>query len=237
MTTSWEWSWRRPLYRARELSELEQIILSCEGITLDGSEDKWVWRLDNSGRFTNVSLRTAIDDMILCKTGTTTRWNKLVPSKVRIHFWRTRLDRLPTRANLSEKGIILDSDLCPLCKMHRETGEHLFVVCNKTAEVRRVVNRWMDCLPENYTEFMDVLRADINLNQSGISTLIRDAITQAYCWVIWKGRNDVVFNRGVFNPLIVANNIQSIVFSWFCNRSSFGKNLSWQDWICNTRSL
>ena len=55
----------------------------------------------------------------------------------------------------------------------------------------------------------------------------------AYIWAMWKGRNDVLFNGGNFNSLIVANNIQSWVFGWIRCRSNDNSGLSWSDWACN----
>ena len=43
---------------------------------------------------------------------------------------------------------------------------------------------------------------------------VKNAIYQAYCWVLWKGRNNEIFNGVSFNPYLAANEIQSIVFSW-----------------------
>ena len=42
--------------------------------------------------------------------------------------------------------------------------------------------------------------------------LHKDAMIQAYCWAIWKGRNDVVFEGKPFNPLVITNDIQSTVY-------------------------
>ena len=41
----------------------------------------------------------------------------------------------------------------------------------------------------------------------------------------------------VFNPLRASNDIRSLVFSWVCNRSGFGKTLNWHEWSCNPRLL
>ncbi|KAJ9560186.1 hypothetical protein OSB04_005346 [Centaurea solstitialis] len=37
------------------------------------------------------------------------------------------------------------------------------------------------------------------------------------------------FHRRYANPVTTANEVQSIVFSWVCNRSVFGKSRSWTD--------
>ena len=60
--------------------------------------------------------------------------------------------------------------------------------------------------------------------------LVRDAIIQAYAWVVWKGRNDEIFKGETFIPLKAANDLKFLVFMWVCNRCAFGKKLSWNDW-------
>nr|GFC99553.1 RNA-directed DNA polymerase, eukaryota [Tanacetum cinerariifolium] len=45
--------------------------------------------------------------------GPETRWNKLLPKKINIFTWRTLHDRLPSRWNLSRKGIEVTSLNCP----------------------------------------------------------------------------------------------------------------------------
>ncbi|KAJ9537532.1 hypothetical protein OSB04_030265 [Centaurea solstitialis] len=63
---------------------------------------------------------------------------------------------------------------------------------------------------------------------------IKDAIVQAYVWVVWKGRNDKIFKGDTLDTLRAANDIQALV-SWICNRSDFGKNLRWTDWSCKRK--
>ncbi|GKA80488.1 RNA-directed DNA polymerase, eukaryota, partial [Tanacetum coccineum] len=66
-----------------------------------------------------------------------TRWVKFIPIKVNVFSWRARRDRLPTRVNLSRRGVLLDSHLCPLCNAAMEDVQHVFFRC----DVARVVIR------------------------------------------------------------------------------------------------
>ncbi|GJS40888.1 RNA-directed DNA polymerase, eukaryota, reverse transcriptase zinc-binding domain protein [Tanacetum coccineum] len=47
-----------------------------------------------------------------------TRWLRVVPIKVNVHAWRVCLDKLPTRANLSLRGMDIPSIACPLCNSY-----------------------------------------------------------------------------------------------------------------------
>ena len=80
--------------------------------------------------------------------------------------------------------------------------------------VRSAINRWWNVLPETSNDVSEMLNATRLPNKPTFSDKVKDAIMEAYCWVMWKGRNDVLFNGKCFNPLIAANGIQSVVYSW-----------------------
>ena len=103
--------------------------------------------------------------------------------------------------------------------------------------VRSAINRWWNVLPETSSNVSEMLNATRLPNKSTFSDKVKDAIMEAYCWVMWKGRNDVVFNGKCFNPLIAANDIQSVVYSWVRYRCRKGVSISWYDWACNPELL
>ena len=99
--------------------------------------------------------------------------------------------------------------------------------CRHSTMVRRTVNTWWNVLPEICTDVSELVNASSLTNKPALSDMVKDAITEAYCWIMWKGRNDAAFNGRVLNPLIMANNIQSIVFSWIRSRCRNGAALNW----------
>ncbi|GJU21549.1 RNA-directed DNA polymerase, eukaryota [Tanacetum coccineum] len=56
-----------------------------------------------------------IDDQELLTVDSKTLWIKSVPIKVNILAWKIKLEALPTRFNISRRGIEIDSILCPIC--------------------------------------------------------------------------------------------------------------------------
>ncbi|GKD33073.1 RNA-directed DNA polymerase, eukaryota [Tanacetum coccineum] len=79
-----------------------------------------------SDEFSVKSVRNLIDASLLPKSDVPTRWVKLIPIKVNIIAWRIRLDRLPTRMNLSSRGLEIPSIICSLCNEAAETTSHVF---------------------------------------------------------------------------------------------------------------
>ncbi|GJY71914.1 hypothetical protein Tco_0475617 [Tanacetum coccineum] len=51
-----------------------------------------------------------IDDSILLKEKVAIRWVKVMPIKINVFAWRVRLDKMPTRLNISLKGIVYGRD-------------------------------------------------------------------------------------------------------------------------------
>nr|GEY18060.1 RNA-directed DNA polymerase, eukaryota [Tanacetum cinerariifolium] len=75
-----------------------------------------------SQEFSVKSSRILIDNTILSKAEVPTRWLRVVPIKVNVHALRVCLDKLPTRANLSLRGMDIPSIACPLSKRVQHTS-------------------------------------------------------------------------------------------------------------------
>ncbi|GJX27097.1 RNA-directed DNA polymerase, eukaryota, reverse transcriptase zinc-binding domain protein [Tanacetum coccineum] len=91
------------------------MLAKVEGTSLVDMRDRWVWSLEGSGEFFVASVRKLIDDNMLSEVASKTRWIKTVPIKVNVHAWKVKLDCLPTRLNISCRGIDIESILCPMC--------------------------------------------------------------------------------------------------------------------------
>ncbi|GJZ19505.1 RNA-directed DNA polymerase, eukaryota [Tanacetum coccineum] len=82
-------------------------------------------------------------------------WVKFIPIKVNVFSWRARRDRLPTRVNLSRRGVLLDSHLCPLCTAAMEDVQHVFFRCDVARVVLRKICRWWDLDWQEICSFSD----------------------------------------------------------------------------------
>ncbi|GJY76299.1 RNA-directed DNA polymerase, eukaryota [Tanacetum coccineum] len=54
-----------------------------------------------------------------------TRWVKYVPIKVNVTAWKIKMDALPTRLNISRRGMDIQSLSCPICDCGVESSSHL----------------------------------------------------------------------------------------------------------------
>ncbi|GKA64249.1 RNA-directed DNA polymerase, eukaryota, reverse transcriptase zinc-binding domain protein [Tanacetum coccineum] len=123
-------SFRRDQRLGSELVQMASLQSHLEGIVLLNMLDRWIWSLSGDGEFSVSSVRNLIDDKTLGTVGSKTQWFKFVPIKVNVLSWRVKLNNLPTRLNLSRRGMELHSIFCPLCNMAVESTNHLFF-CRK----------------------------------------------------------------------------------------------------------
>ncbi|GJV70260.1 RNA-directed DNA polymerase, eukaryota [Tanacetum coccineum] len=105
-----------------------------ENITLNDADDIWTRSLGKSF-FTVKDTRIHIDQSTLPNAHYATRWNRFLPKKVNIFIWRVLRDRLPTRWNLSWRGIDMDSLSCPTCDVSVETIDHILWFCSLATAV------------------------------------------------------------------------------------------------------
>nr|GEX27615.1 RNA-directed DNA polymerase, eukaryota [Tanacetum cinerariifolium] len=161
-----------------QLELLQDLMHRC---MLSNSNDRWSWSLDGGGDFTISSVRKAIDNHILPKGTTKTRWIKEVPIKINIHAWKVKNDCFPTRFNMSRRGMDIDSILFLLCNSMAESSRHLFFSCNFICDIMLKINRWWEVDHreiDSYDEWLEWL-ASIQLPMKVKKVL------KGICVIVW----------------------------------------------------
>ncbi|GJV02001.1 RNA-directed DNA polymerase, eukaryota [Tanacetum coccineum] len=129
-SASLDGSFRRKPRGGVEDDQYNNLVSITSQVLLPQMIDRWSWSLEASGDFSVSSVRHHIDEVILPSSDVPTRWVKMIPIKTNILAWKISLDRLPTRFNLSARGLEIQSILCPLCNVSAETSSHTFFACN-----------------------------------------------------------------------------------------------------------
>ncbi|PWA58059.1 RNA-directed DNA polymerase, eukaryota [Artemisia annua] len=93
----------------------------------------------------SVSLSSSKDRWSCDLTGDVCRWFAL----------RARRDSLPTRHNLSRRGVALDSVVCPICDSDVEDIQHVMFRCDMAQLVFRKICRWWDLDGQDLSSFSD----------------------------------------------------------------------------------
>ncbi|GJS45683.1 RNA-directed DNA polymerase, eukaryota, reverse transcriptase zinc-binding domain protein [Tanacetum coccineum] len=98
-----------------ELIQVEELAKVINPVVLTQSPDSWSWTLNNSGGYTVASSRNMIDSRLLPKGDLKTRWIRYVPNKLNTFAWKVKTNTLPTRFNISRRGIDIESLSCVNC--------------------------------------------------------------------------------------------------------------------------
>jgi len=61
-------------------------------------------------------------------------WHLKIPAKIRIFAWRTCMNGLPTRLNLSKRGVNI-SPPCPICDQETESITQALFQCESALQV------------------------------------------------------------------------------------------------------
>nr|GEU94938.1 NADH kinase [Tanacetum cinerariifolium] len=87
-----EFSFRRNPRGGVERAQFERLKEMVECVTLSNSNDRWSWSLVGSGDFSVSLVRKLIDNVILPKGISKTRWIKEDPIKINVHAWKVPLE-------------------------------------------------------------------------------------------------------------------------------------------------
>ncbi|GJR88042.1 RNA-directed DNA polymerase, eukaryota, reverse transcriptase zinc-binding domain protein [Tanacetum coccineum] len=225
---SLDFSFRRNARGGVEQLQLVSLQSLLQGLILPNTSDRWVWLISGDGEFSVSSVRNLIDEKTLGTVGTKSRWCKLVPIKVNILSWRVKLDNLPTRLNLSRRGLDLPTILCPSCNLAVESSDHIFFRCPLMKDLYSCIARWWDfCIPEfsSYDQWWEWL---INLRLPSKLKVMLESVFYVTWWLVWTFRNKTIFGP---TPPLRARLFDDVVgfsFTW-CNARSKLKfsRLSW----------
>ncbi|GKA09496.1 RNA-directed DNA polymerase, eukaryota [Tanacetum coccineum] len=223
-------SFRRRPRSGIEESQFGELSSLLALVVLSNAEDRWSWSLSGHGEFLVKSAREVIDKHVLITSSTPTRWSKVLPIKLNIFMWRMLLDKLPTRSNLTIRGLDVPCSLC----LNRETGvetrDHLFFVCPMALDLFRLLGRWWNIQipilldPSTWESWLNSLRLN------SLQKLVLEASFSSLWWHIWVFRNATLFSSKKPLKGMIFNNFVSQTFTWVLNRCR-KFNCNWVDWL------
>jgi hypothetical protein len=224
----WELGWRRHFFvwENEQLIELRGVL---DNITLSEAGDSWIWRPNVGEGFSVKSLYVWLDVLLVPREVVTsleafsfrTIWKGAVPSKVSALVWQLFLNRIPTKDNLRRRHILSnDESDCVMCTGSTETATHLFMHCDFAAQIWYCVCRWLGMEivlpPDPMMLYGMMLHSGKNKRlKKGFSTVWLTVI-----WVVWKMRNERVFNNGNGAVADAMDLIQRLSWQWFLNNSA-----------------
>ncbi|XP_071695612.1 uncharacterized protein [Rutidosis leptorrhynchoides] len=196
--------------------------------------DSWEWVGNRKKLFTTKELTKMIKEKSL-GAGTNaleTLRNYLVPKKVEVFIWRARKGRLSARVELDKWGVDLDSVRCPLCDNDIETVGHSLLLCKKVEEIWVKIFAWWGVSSSLWHSLSEMLQTGAIQQNLDSGALIWQAVIWISCYLIWKNRNQVVFNNKGWCTPNALNEIQIKSFEWVAKRIK-GRTLDWHNWFHN----
>jgi hypothetical protein len=223
----WNLTWRRECFQW-ELELVIQLHQILATVVLNEDADSWVWTASEEDSFT---VKTAYSSLATDLVNTDMFdadekhvfehiWCSPAPSKVVVFSWQLLHYRLPTRSNLAHRNCLpLDvSQACVMCNGFIETVNHLFLHCNVSFSVWYAVFNWLGVvtvMPPNMFVLFDCFwGAAVGVQRRKGYLLIWHAVV----WVIWKARNNIIFNNGVMVAKDVVEEVKVISWRWSISR-------------------
>jgi len=126
-------------------------------------------------------------------------WHPRVPLKVSIFAWRLLRDRLPTKLNLQNRGIITNADIsCVSGCGHDESVDHLFLLCNSFGVIWYQVRSWLGFSGVDHQNIgAHFIHFTNHLGGMKTRRSFLQLIWLLCVWLIWKERNNRIFNNVV----------------------------------------
>ncbi|GJS35978.1 RNA-directed DNA polymerase, eukaryota, reverse transcriptase zinc-binding domain protein [Tanacetum coccineum] len=208
-------NFRRSIRGGIEQSQFKKLTDLLIPIVLNPCPDRWFWSLEGSGEFSVASIRRFIDDQRLLTVDSKTLWIKSVPIKVNILAWKIKLEALPTRFNISRRGIEIDSILCPICDRGVESTRHIFFSCCLVRQIARKICSWWDIEYSDVNSFTEWINWMASLRlQSKVKMMIQGVFFVVW-WLVWSYRNKLLFEEKKPSKAIIFDDVVSISFYWW----------------------
>ncbi|XP_076955773.1 uncharacterized protein LOC143630728 [Bidens hawaiensis] len=125
---------------------------------------------------------------------------------------RAEMNRIPTRGALERINLRVEDNLCVFCEMGVETADHLFTGCAVEAIVWDHISRWCK-IPHIFSfSVTNLLELHKTVKLGKKEKKVFHGLVIVACWIIWKARNEKVFEGKEVNIEDLIGDIKSLGF-------------------------
>ncbi|KAL4589610.1 hypothetical protein LXL04_002518 [Taraxacum kok-saghyz] len=202
------------------------LVAVLQEVSLSAVSDSYVWDVDGQVDFSVALARRIIDKVLLGFSAVPTRWNTLVSIKVNVLLWRIERNRIRTRLNLRDKGIDLDSLLCPFWSLVGESADDLFAYCPCLSPLWGKVAAWWNVSLPPVCSIANFLQC------TGITTLssVRKRRFEAVVFIVFLGALEfseyILFGTNKPRKDELFDDVRYYSYFWISSRDR-NCNLSW----------
>ncbi|GJW45497.1 RNA-directed DNA polymerase, eukaryota, reverse transcriptase zinc-binding domain protein [Tanacetum coccineum] len=190
-------SFRRSPRGGAEQAQFEALNALAQGVRLTPMVDRWSWSLTSSRMFSVASIRHVIDNRFAMEAVHKTRWSKYVLIKFNVFAWKVMTDSLPSRFNVSRRGIPIDSIKCGICDLGVETSRHLFFSCYLARQITPSIVRWWDIPYADLESYKDWKAWLTGIRLPSKNKLMLEGVFYVLWWFLWVFRNKMVHDAKI----------------------------------------
>jgi hypothetical protein len=183
----------------------EEITQLASTINLSNEQDEMIWTSNTNGVYSSQSLYKIINFRGVQQIHTPAIWKLKVHPRVHFFLWFLTQNKTLTRDNVKRKHI--DDDRCLFC-CEQETVRHLFFECVVANQVWGVIS---ECVEINCGScFESVAKLWLSDRKYAIANIF----TSAALWGLWKLRNSICFQGGLWRDV---NSLMQMIASMISN--------------------
>ncbi|GJW16181.1 RNA-directed DNA polymerase, eukaryota, reverse transcriptase zinc-binding domain protein [Tanacetum coccineum] len=217
--TSLVCSFRRIPRGGIEQNQFDSLVELVRSVTIVPSADRWNWNLESTGIFSVASARRRIDEICLPNIGEETRWVKCVPIKINVLAWKIKTDALPTRFNISRRGIDIQDMSCPICDNAIESTDHLFFRCGLVRDIANKVLSWWNLDHANLNSYAEWKSWLVSIRMDSKLKKMFEGVWYSIWWYVWIYRNKLLFDERKPSKSMLIDNVIASSFYWCKYRS------------------
>ena len=168
--------------------------------------DGWIWNEGNLKEYTVRSGYKVLSEFGNQLSNNCFRelWSLKVAGSAQLCVWKAMLDKLPTRLNLVKRGIIIPTNLCPLCKKAEESVQHVFINCEVAQKVWDNCDRWIGISSVRQHTIVNHYQNFYLLCYNRKANVVWKSVWVAVVWEIWYHRNRIVFKNGMVDDMEIS---------------------------------
>jgi hypothetical protein len=219
----WRLVWRRRLFSWEE-DLLNDLLGRLQQVKLSMDPDVWWWNPDAEGSFSVKSTYSLLckeffEEVVVngsLKLVFEKIWSSPVPSKIIAFSWQLLHNRIPTRDNLVRCGVIRgdNSRECVLCFGSLESLTHLFLHCDFAFSIWVKIFTWLGVIvvmPATLSSLFELLSGLATTKKARKVNLL---VWHTTIWLIWRARNEVIFNNSVKAVSDCVEEIKVLTWKW-----------------------
>ncbi|XP_076941389.1 uncharacterized protein LOC143610930 [Bidens hawaiensis] len=180
--------------------------------------DKWMWRGVKGDEFFVADARRIIGKDLEPISGSMIGWVKWIPKKCLVFMWQAVLNMIPTRTELTKRGIHVSSCSCSLCGLAPETANHLFSSCEVAGHIWSLFESWTSVPSGVCSSVFELSRLHLTASLPQGKKEAVQGLVITICWRLWKAGNDLVFSNIPVRIVDIVSDIMALGFFWYKNR-------------------